>query len=81
MLYFLHKNNLILADFDFVNNTYSKPKIIYNIQDFVILGNSYFNIDSDFAFLLGKDMVSGFILQISTGNLESIQLGNTIFRA
>ena len=76
----LHRNNLIIADFDFINNTYSKPKIIYNINDFVILGNSYLNSESDFAFLLGRDMVSGFILQISTGNLEAIQLGNNILR-
>ena len=66
---------------DFINNTYEKPKIIYNINDFVILGNSYLNLNSNFAFLLGRDMVSGFILHISTGNLELIKTGNNIIRA
>ena len=77
----MHRNNLILADFDFINNTYEKPKIIYNINDFVILGNSYLNLNSEFAFLLSRDMVSGFILHISTGNLELIKTGNNIIRA
>lgn len=76
----LHRNNLIIADFDFINNTYTKPKIIYNINDFVILGNSYLNINSDFAFLLGRDMVCGFILHISSGNLEQMKVGNNIIR-
>ena len=77
----LHRNNLILADFDFINNTYIKPKIIYNINDFVILGNSYLNLDSDFAFLLNRDMISGSILHISTGNIEQIKIGNNIIRS
>ena len=77
----LHRNNLIIADFDHSNNTYNKPKIIYNINDFVILGNSYLNSNSDYAFLLGRDMITGYILQINTGELETIQIGNNIIRS
>ena len=77
----LHRNNLIIADFDHSNNTYNKPKIIYNINDFVILGNSYLNSNSDYAFLLGRDMITGFILHINTGEIETIQIENNIIRA
>jgi len=77
----LHRNNLILVDYDFINNTYVKPKIIYNINDFVILGNSYLNLNSEFAFLLGRDMITGHILHITSGNLESVKIGNNIIRA
>ena len=76
----LHRNNLIVTDFDFINNTYTKPRIIYNINDIVILGNSYLNLNSDNAFLLGRDMITGFILTISTGNLEQISLDTNIIR-
>ena len=76
----LHRNNLIIFEFDFEKNNYLTPKIIYNINDFVILGNSHLNKDNDYAFLLGRDMVTGFILQISTGNLEKINIGKNIIR-
>ena len=76
----MHRNNLIIVDFDYINDTYKKPKTIYNINDFVILGNSYLNINSDFALLLSRDMCTGHILHISSGNLEQMNIGNNLIR-
>lgn len=77
----LHRNNLILVRFNFDNNSYDIPKFIYNINDFVILGNSNHYYESDYAFLLGRDMISGYILQISTGDLQQIKIDGNIIRA
>ena len=45
------------------------------------MGNSYLNIESDYAFFLGRDMANGFIYQISNKNLNPIEIGNNIVRA
>ena len=76
----LHRNNLILAKFSFENNSYDNPRIIYNINDFVILGNSNHYFQSDYAFLLGRDMSTGYLLKISTGDLQEIKIDTDILR-
>ena len=76
----LHRNNLILTKFNFDNNSYDNPRIIYNINDFVILGNSNHYFESDYAFLLGRDMSNGYILKISTGDLQEIKIDTNILR-
>jgi hypothetical protein len=76
-----HRNSLLIIDFDFQYDQEGPLKNIENINDFVILGNSYLNIESDYAFFLGRDMANGFIYQISTKNLNPIEIGNNIVRA
>ena len=76
-----HRNSLLIIDFDFEYDQEGPLKNIENINDFVILGNSYLNIESDYAFFLGRDMANGFIYQISTRNLNPIEIGNNIIRA
>ena len=75
-----HRNCILIIDFDFENDRAGPLKTIENINDFVILGNSYLNIDSDHAFFLGRDMANGFIFQMSTFNLTPIEIGNDIIR-
>ena len=75
-----HRNSILIIDFDFEYGKAGALKTIENINDFVILGNSYLNIDSDHAFLLGRDMKNGFIFQMSTYNLSPIEIGNNIIR-
>ena len=77
----LNRSNLIMIDFDFAFNKVGQVKTIDNINDFVVLGNSYLNIDSDYVYLLGRDMQSGFVFQISTGMLNPEQTGDNIIRA
>ena len=48
-----HRICLLIIDFDFEYERAGPIKTIDNINDFVILGNSYLNIDSDHVFLLG----------------------------
>ena len=76
-----HRNCILIIDFDFEYDRAGPLKTIENINDFVIMGNSYLNIDSDHAFLLGRDMANGFIFQMSTYNLTPIEIGNDIIRA
>ena len=76
-----HRNSILIIDFDFEYNRAGPLKTIENINDFVILGNSYLNVESDHAFLLGRDMVNGFVFQMSTYNLNPIEIGNDIIRA
>ena len=76
-----HRNLILIIDFDFEYDRPGPLKTIENINDFVILGNSYLNIDSDHVFLLGRDMANGFIFQMSTYNLSPIEIGNDIIRA
>lgn len=76
-----HRNSLLIIDFDFQYDQEGPMKNLENINDFVILGNSYLNIDSDYAFFLGRDMANGFIYQISNKNLNPIEIGNNIVRA
>ena len=76
-----HRNFILIVDFDFESYSAGSLKIIENINDFVILGNSYLNVESDHAFLLGRDMSSGFVFQISQYNLSPIEIGNDIIRA
>ena len=76
-----HRNSILIIDFDFEYDKAGPLKTIENINDFVILGNSYLNFDSDHAFLLGRDMANGFIFQMSTYNLSPIEIGNNIIRA
>lgn len=76
----LHRNNLILIKFNFENNSYDTARIIYNINDFVILGNSNYYFQSNYAFLLGRDMTTGYILKISTGDLQEIKIDSNIVR-
>ena len=76
-----HRNSLLIIDFDFQYDQEGPLKNLENINDFVILGNSYLNIDSDYAFFLGRDMANGFIYQISNKNLNPIEIGNNIVRA
>ena len=76
-----HRNCLLIIDFDFECEGAGPLKTIDNINDFVILGNSYLNIDSDYVFLLGRDMANGFILKMSNFNLSPIEIGTDIIRA
>ena len=76
-----HRNSLLIIDFDFEYERSGPLKTIDNINDFVILGNSYLNIESDHAFFLGRDMANGFIFQMSNFNLSPIEIGNEIIRA
>jgi len=77
----LHRNNLLLVKFNFDNNSYDAPRIIYNINDFVILGNSNHYFESDYAFFLDRDTTTGHILQISTGDIQQINIDSNIIRA
>ena len=76
-----HAKSILIIDFDFECDRIGPLKTIDTINDFVILGNSYLNINSDHAFLLGRDMENGFIFQMSTYNLSPIEIGNNIIRA
>ena len=76
-----HAKSMLIIDFDFECDRVGPLKTIENINDFVILGNSYLNINSDHAFFLGRDMANGFIFQMSTYNLSPIEIGNNIIRA
>ena len=76
-----HRNCMLIIDFNFECDKAGPLKAIENINDFVILGNSYLNINSDYAFLLGSDMSNGFIFQMSSYNLNPIEIGNNIIRS
>ncbi len=76
-----HKNFALITDFDFETNKPGPFKIIQNINDFVILGNSYLNIESDHAFLLGNDKANGLVVEIRTLDLNPIEIGKDITRA
>ena len=76
-----HKNYLIIIDFDFEYDKVGQLRTFENISDFVFLGNSYLNMDSDFVFFLGRDMTKGFIFQLSNLNINPIDIGNNIIRA
>ena len=75
-----HRNSILIIDFDFEYDRAGPLKTIENVNDFVILGNSYLHIDTDYAFLLGRDMSNGFVFQMSTFNLTPIEIGNNIIR-
>ena len=76
-----HRTYLLIVDFDFEFDKIGQMKTFENINDFVILGNSYLNIDNDFVFFLGRDMSKGFIFQLSNFNINAIDIGNNIIRA
>ena len=76
-----HRNYLIILDFDFEQDKVGQMKTFENINDFVILGNSHLNMETDFVFFLGRDMIKGFIFQISNFNINAIDIGNNIIRA
>ena len=76
-----HKNYIIIIDFDFEFDKVGQMRTFENISDFVILGNSYLNMETDFVFFLGRDMTKGFIFQISNFNINPIDIGNNIIRA
>ena len=76
-----HRNSILIIDFDFEYDRAGPLKTIENVNDFVILGNTYLHVESDYAFLLGRDMSNGFIFQLSSFNLTPIEIGNNIIRA
>ena len=75
-----HRNFLIIIDFDFEVDKAGQMRTFENINDFVILGNSYLNSETDYAFFLGRDMTKGFIFQISNFSINPIDIGNNIIR-
>ena len=76
----LNKVNLIMIDFDLENNMVRKVKTFDNVNDFIILGNSELNIESDYLYMLGKDMRNGFLFQISTGKLTTNEIDSSALR-
>ena len=77
----LNKVILIMIDFDLENNTVRKVKNFDNVNDFVFLGNNIdLNINNDYVYMLGKDMQNGFLYQISTGNLNKIEIESSALR-
>lgn len=77
----LNKVILIMIDFDLESNTVKKVKNFDNVNDFVFLGNNIdLNINNDYIYMLGKDMQNGFLYQISTENLNKIEIESSALR-
>ena len=76
-----NRNYLLVINFDFQTGKFGKLSHFEKIKDFVILGNSYLNRESNFIFLLSEGKEGGFLFQIDENRIDPIYINNDIIRA